>query len=54
VISKNGKEFGTLRNRETIQARSSFGGAVAQIEFYDGPDLIEAWSSEEGYTAASA
>ncbi|MFA6205258.1 MAG: hypothetical protein WC689_03530 [Methylocystis sp.] len=63
VISKNGKELGTLRNRETIQARSSFGGAVARyknsgdnhrIEFYDGPDLIEAWSSEQGYTAASA
>ncbi|MFZ3179397.1 MAG: hypothetical protein WA156_04135 [Methylocystis silviterrae] len=63
VISKNGKELGTLRDRETIQARSSFGGAVARyknsgdnhrIEFYDGPDLIEAWSSEEGYTAVSA
>jgi hypothetical protein len=63
VISKNGKELGTLRDRETNQARSSFGGAVARyknsaeshrIEFYDGPDLIEAWSSEEGYKALSA
>ena len=63
VISKNGKELGTLRDRETSQARSSFGGAVARyknsadshrVEFYDGPDLIDAWSSEEGYQAVSA
>ncbi len=63
VISKNGKELGTLRDRETSQARSSFGGAVARykksaegyrIEFYDGPALIESWSSEEGYKALSA
>ncbi|MFO1124817.1 MAG: hypothetical protein U1E25_05730 [Methylocystis sp.] len=63
VISKNGKELGTLRDRGTSQARSSFGGAVARyknstdshrVEFYDGPDLIEVWSSEEGYKPLSA
>jgi hypothetical protein len=64
VISKNGKELGTLRARETIQARNSFGGAVARyknsgdnhrIEFYDGPDLIEAWTfaGDDGASFAS-
>jgi hypothetical protein len=32
VISKNGKELGTLRDRETSRARSSFGGAVARYK----------------------
>ncbi|ULO23142.1 hypothetical protein, partial [Methylocystis sp. SB2] len=63
VISKNGKQLGTLRDRDTSQAKSSFGGAVARyknsadnhrIEFYDGQELIEAWSTEEGYQAPPA
>jgi hypothetical protein len=62
-IWKGAKQLGTLRDRNTTQARSNFGGAVARyknsadshrIEFYDGPDLIDAWSTEEGYKALSA
>ena len=63
LIWKSGKQLGTLRDRDTSQARSSFGGAVARyrnsadnhrVELYDGSNLIEAWSTEEGYTALHA
>jgi len=62
LIWKSGKQLGTLRDRDTSQARSSFGGAVARcknstdshrVELYDEPDLIDAWSTEEGYNALS-
>lgn len=63
IIWKNDKQVGTLRDHGASQAWSSFGGAVARyrgsadshrVELYDGPDLIEAWTSEEGHKALSA
>ena len=56
LIWENGKHVGTLRNDNASRARSHFGGAVARyrvspvqhrVELYDGPDVIEQWSSEE-------
>ncbi len=63
LIWKGAKQLGTLRDRNTTQARSNFGCAVARyknsadshrVELYDGPDLIDSWSTEEGYKALSA
>ncbi len=61
VIWKGAKQLGTLRDRDASRARSNFGGVVAryknssdnhQVELYDGADLIETWSSEDGHTSA--
>lgn len=63
VVWKGAKQLGTLRDRDASRARSNFGGVVARyknstdnhrVELYDGADLIEAWSSEDGHKALSA
>ena len=63
VIWKGAKQLGTLRDRDASRARSNFGGVVARyknstdnhrVELYDGANLIEAWSSEDGNKAPSA
>ncbi|NUJ81792.1 hypothetical protein HUN39_17520 [Methylocystis sp. FS] len=63
VIWKGAKQLGTLRDRDASRARSNFGGVVARyknstdnyrVELYDGADLIEAWSSEDGHKAPFA
>lgn len=54
VISKNGKELGTLRDRETIQVRSSFGGAVAREALGLAEDLWNTRANRCCYPATSA
>ena len=63
IIWKGAKQLGTLRDRDASRARSNFGGVVARyknstdnhrVELYDGADLIEAWSSQDGNKAPSA
>jgi 1,6-anhydro-N-acetylmuramate kinase len=63
VIWKGAKQLGTLRDRDASRALSNFGGVVARyktstdnhrVELYDGENLIEAWSSDDGNKAASA
>ena len=60
VISEGGRRVGTLWESDSIRARSNFGAAVARyreltitrrVELYDGPDLIDTWSSGEGSAA---
>ncbi|AZG76583.1 hypothetical protein [Methylocystis rosea] len=63
VIWKGEKQLGTLRDRDASRALSNFGGVVARyknstdnhrVELYDGENLIEAWSSDDGNKAPSA
>ncbi|WP_018408153.1 hypothetical protein [Methylocystis rosea] len=63
VIWNGAKQLGTLRDRDASRALSNFGGVVARyknstenhrVELYDGENLIEAWSSDDGNKAPSA
>lgn len=60
VISEDGRRIGALWESEAIRARSNFGAAVARyrqstitrrVELYDGPNLIDRWSSDDGGSA---